>query len=459
MCRLTVYKGRPMLIGDLITNPNNSLILQSRDAAYHPLVLDRSHRRNILVNGDGFGVAWYGNNIDKGSCLFKFVTPAWSNANLRNIGDHVDSSLIFAHIRAASSGHDPLEHVAVSHENCHPFKHGSFTFMHNGGIPNFSKIKLKLLNKLLDPFFQEIKGSTDSEHIFALLLTYLFTNRETIDTTIEKFKVEEIASAMQTTISTIITLMKDAGITDPCSLNCCVTDGVNIVVTRFRNGSSCPPSLYYNFGSNFACEDGVFLAKGGTTGPSDIVISSAPLSKVRAYQPSSLGCGGNGSVAGTNTTTGSSEESEHDISEEDIGSWILMPKNHMLIVRGDVNDSTRVTSVKLEPIIVNGNGPVPTPISTPNSSVTSKSSKSGKSGPTVSASNSSIIRKIQRSKVIVPRTPPAGAFKRSFRKRANSRMEDVDEKEMEEVEEEEEVEVVSDHPNDDVNDWMECSGL
>lgn len=130
MCRLTAYKGTPCLIGDLVTNPNNSLLLQSRDAAYHPGnsynlyfslifsnffyllgVVDRTHRRNILVNGDGFGVAWYSKTRNKGSCTFKFVTPAWSNSNLRSIGDHVESHLIFAHIRAASSGHDPNERV------------------------------------------------------------------------------------------------------------------------------------------------------------------------------------------------------------------------------------------------------------------------------------------------------------------------------------------------------------
>lgn len=401
MCRLTVYKGSPMLIGDLITNPNNSLILQSRDAAYHPLVVDRTHRRNILVNGDGFGVAWYGNHIAKGSCLFKFVTPAWSNSNLRNIGDHVESGLIFAHIRAASSGHDPLESVAVSHENCHPFKYKNFTFMHNGGIPTFSKMKLKLLNCLDETFFQEIKGSTDSEHIFALFLTFLYRHHhlyssnqnggmpslsrrrsnsvsstsETTNTSaytgvppcphvdtngMEVFRIEEFVDAINHTVSTIIELMQQSHITDACSLNICVTDGIHIVATRFRNGTSNPPSLYYNFGSNFKCEDGVFYSSGGNKSPCDIVISSAPLSKVRAYQPSAAV---NNSTANTSSSTSSSsdsgsdtsereQQSNHDIHEEDVGSWILMPKNHMLVCRGDLHNPTIISSVKVQPITI-----------------------------------------------------------------------------------------------------------
>ena len=85
MCRLTVYKGKPILIEDIVVKPENSLLFQSRHGGYHPGVVDKTHSRNILVNGDGFGVAWYGENLSKGSCCFKFVTPAWSNENLRSI--------------------------------------------------------------------------------------------------------------------------------------------------------------------------------------------------------------------------------------------------------------------------------------------------------------------------------------------------------------------------------------
>ena len=114
-----------MLIGDLVINPSNSLVCQSRNAEYHPLVEDPTGKRNIRVNGDGFGVAWYGEEASKGSCCFKFVTPgnnklvaiphhrayyfnilnfslmpAWSNRNLKNLCEHVYSHTVFAHVRA-----------------------------------------------------------------------------------------------------------------------------------------------------------------------------------------------------------------------------------------------------------------------------------------------------------------------------------------------------------------------
>ena len=42
--------------------------------------------------------------------------------------------------------------------------------MHNGGIPQFQRIRRKLLALLDDDVFDWIKGQTDSEHVFALLM-------------------------------------------------------------------------------------------------------------------------------------------------------------------------------------------------------------------------------------------------------------------------------------------------
>ena len=172
MCRFTVYKGYQISIGEVINEPENSLIYQSRQAHYHPGVEDVDHMRNILVNADGFGVAWYSTLVK--SCCFRFVTPAWSNGNLKNIGEHIKSRLFFAHVRAATSGHDLNEKMIVSLENCHPFKFGVYTMMHNGAIAEFSKIKLNLLNLISERSLHVgINGTTDSEHIFALFLFYL----------------------------------------------------------------------------------------------------------------------------------------------------------------------------------------------------------------------------------------------------------------------------------------------
>jgi glutamine amidotransferase len=75
MCRLLFYKGRKVLLNEIVVKPENSIVHQARDGVYHPGVMDDTHKRNIRVNGDGFGLAWYSDDCSIGSCLFRFVAP------------------------------------------------------------------------------------------------------------------------------------------------------------------------------------------------------------------------------------------------------------------------------------------------------------------------------------------------------------------------------------------------
>ena len=97
------------------------------------------------VNGDGFGVGWYDEAEVPGGappgqpCVFLATSPAWNNCNLHRLADHVVSSLIFAHVRAASPG------LQTTESNCHPFSYGPFLWMHNGDVPAFPRVKREIL--------------------------------------------------------------------------------------------------------------------------------------------------------------------------------------------------------------------------------------------------------------------------------------------------------------------------
>ena len=95
MCRFVLYLGPPIRLGALITEPTHSLIHQSL----------KSEERAEPLNGDGFGVAWYGPESGAMPARFRSVTPAWSNENLKDIARVVESGCILAHVRAASRGH------------------------------------------------------------------------------------------------------------------------------------------------------------------------------------------------------------------------------------------------------------------------------------------------------------------------------------------------------------------
>jgi len=115
------------------------------------------------TNGDGFGIGWYGVGETPG--VFHSIEPAWNNRNLKDIARHLVSPLVFAHIRASTGG-------AIQQTNCHPFRHGTWLWMHNGLIRDFATVKRDLAFAVDPSLYPEIEGSTDSELFFYLALTF-----------------------------------------------------------------------------------------------------------------------------------------------------------------------------------------------------------------------------------------------------------------------------------------------
>ena len=152
MCRFIAYLGeQPVTVASLIDEPKNSLIKQSHG----------SLESKINIHGDGFGISWYSNRCQPG--IFKSIRPAWNDQNLIYLANELSSSCFMAHIRAATHGD-------VCRNNCHPFHYEKYSFMHNGRIDGFSEIKRELSTLLDDDLFLHISGSTDSEHLFFLIM-------------------------------------------------------------------------------------------------------------------------------------------------------------------------------------------------------------------------------------------------------------------------------------------------
>jgi glutamine amidotransferase len=153
MCRWLAYSGSPVSIEDLLYTPVHSLIDQSL----------HSDLGAETTNGDGFGVGWYDETDEP--ALFRSIEPAWNDRNLHELAPHIHSPVVLAHIRASSGS-------PVQQTNCHPFRHGSWLFMHNGVIRDFLRVKRDLVLEIDPSLFPCIEGSTDSETLFHLALTY-----------------------------------------------------------------------------------------------------------------------------------------------------------------------------------------------------------------------------------------------------------------------------------------------
>jgi glutamine amidotransferase len=152
MCRWLAYSGEPIALSRLIFDLDYSLIDQSLSA-----------RSDTTTNGDGFGIGWYDWRETPG--LYKHVQPAWNDANLRDLATHVRSHMFLAHVRAATG-------TAIQQTNCHPFRHGVWTFVHNGRIRQYERVRRELLAAVPDELFSAIAGTTDSELMFYLALGF-----------------------------------------------------------------------------------------------------------------------------------------------------------------------------------------------------------------------------------------------------------------------------------------------
>ncbi|XOV94385.1 MAG: class II glutamine amidotransferase [Bacteroidota bacterium] len=257
MCRFTFYMGKPIVLSSLITEPRHSLIHQSF----------ASRERDEPLNGDGFGLAWYNHSLSNQPALFKSVSPAWSNNNLQEICSNIKSTCIMAHVRAATQSR------IVSESNCHPFKWEQFTFMHNGDVGGFSRIKRALLGMLSDDAFNHIKGTTDSEHFFALLIDELHQlgGLEPHD---------RLATGMIKTIRKVTALTKEYAPDEHSYLNFVISDGHLALAVRYTTDlPEHADSLYLNIGKSYHCEGGVCYMKEPGDHEKSVIISSEPLSK------------------------------------------------------------------------------------------------------------------------------------------------------------------------------------
>lgn len=272
MCRwITVLGSEEMSLSDVVLAPPNSLVQLSRNASFHPGYGDQN---NHVTNGDGFGVGWYHSNVvtipkypsrsteeveghdNMYAATFRDTAPAWNNANLREICVATKSKCILAHVRAASA------FAPVTQENCHPFKCGRLLFCHNGRIDKFPKVRRALLDRLTDTAFHFVKGTTDSECLFALILTFLEEDGKAPDGEKPKdqdvpFGHSRLVQAIKKTYRYVEELVQgaiekgDMKNYSFSTMNFSLADGETAVVTRFCDKSPdvLPPSLYFAYGN------------------------------------------------------------------------------------------------------------------------------------------------------------------------------------------------------------------
>jgi predicted glutamine amidotransferase len=227
MCRFVLYLGPRTRLSSLLVDPGHSLIRQSV----------HSDEREEPLNGDGFGVGWYANELAEEPAVFRSITPAWNNRNLQNLARVVASDCVLAHVRAATQS------SGVNEANCHPFRWRRYLCMHNGDIGDFRQVRRKLLASVGDEAFGNVYGSTDSEHFFALFIDGWLASTE-------KDPALRMALALVHSIDRVLELVRTVGDGSPSYLNVAIADGDHAVVSRFTDEPDGKPESLYYFSGN-----------------------------------------------------------------------------------------------------------------------------------------------------------------------------------------------------------------
>jgi glutamine amidotransferase len=179
-----------------------------------------------VVNADGFGVGWYHPQKDTNPFTYKNLLPIWNDINLTSLSRYVESGCVLGYVRSATVGQ------AVDLSNCQPFEYDHLLFIHNGLIENFRQTLLRpICDRLDDIAYQLIKGNTDSEHLFALVVNELQAN-----------PAATLEQALQTTLLTLEELAQSHQV--KASANMILSDGQRLIASRFATGTESP-SLYW----------------------------------------------------------------------------------------------------------------------------------------------------------------------------------------------------------------------
>src|SRR5258708_2923785 len=224
MCRALLYLGEPVLLDNLLFQPDSALVRQS----YMPKMLH-------MLNLAGFGMrAWSPASHDPPS-PFAYASDSLPvfDRNLKNLAGKVAAGCVLAHVRGVAYS----TQVEISLQNVHPFQFPGvpLTLAHNGDLARFAEMRAGLARHVRPEIARHIRGTTDSEWIYALVLSQLAEPH-----------LPPAATALVAAIRAAIAILREErerlGLDTSSSVNLFVTDGTPSVAVRHgRDFGRVPP--------------------------------------------------------------------------------------------------------------------------------------------------------------------------------------------------------------------------
>jgi predicted glutamine amidotransferase len=276
MCRALAYLGQPVLLDNLLYQPDSALVKQS----FMPKMLH-------LLNLAGFGMrAW-----DRGSAdplkPYSYASTALPvfDRNLKALAEKIRPTCVLGHVRGVAYNTE----VEISLQNVHPFQFPGvrLALAHNGDLARFAEMKPHLLESIRPEIVNLIRGTTDSEWIYALIVSRLADPHGA-------FTADDLVRAVDEACGIIRQARERAGIATSSSVNLFLTTGEQIAAVRYCFDFGCyrtedPAkvheanlaflSLWYTSGREYGFHDGEWRMTGGADTADSIMIASEPLTR------------------------------------------------------------------------------------------------------------------------------------------------------------------------------------
>jgi glutamine amidotransferase len=272
MCRILAYLGEPLPVENLLFDTDNCLVRQS----YSPRMM------NTFLNLAGFGMtAWDPASIRPEDPFTYRATGLPSfDRNLRFISAKLAPTCLIAHVRGVTYSGEAI----VADTNLHPFQFpgAHVALAHNGHLRQFSRMRYSLVKHVRPGLAQRIAGTTDSEWIYALILSQL-------DDPYGLPETQELADATAAALRILRQVRADHGIDTSSPANLCLSTGRSVVATRFSFDYGWYPaddemletdlpfvSLWYAIGGEYVKRDDSWRMTAGDP-PRSAIIASEPL--------------------------------------------------------------------------------------------------------------------------------------------------------------------------------------
>lgn len=271
MCRALAYLGDPLPLRRVLFETDSNLVQQT----YRPRMM------HTFLNLAGFGMAAWepGSNHPQEPFVYRTSTFPGYDRNLRGLAAKLEPTCVIAHVRGTTFG----EHEVVTGSNLHPFRFpgARLALAHNGHLRDFRRMRYALLPHVRPELAQRIEGTTDSEWVYALVLSQL-------EDPWAAPGAGEIAEAVVRTLRLLRAVREQEGIDVSSPVNLFLSTGESLVVTRFSfDYGWYPPedamletdlpyvSLWYTIGGTYDEHDGEVRMAGD--GMRSLLVASEPL--------------------------------------------------------------------------------------------------------------------------------------------------------------------------------------